>query len=78
MAYELYQFNLGTGRAQAYVLHGTGEHEGTSETISHADMMAFTAGLDAVGLAAYLDNRFLRAHSDRLARTLAKDEERHG
>lgn len=40
MSYQLYQFNLGTGQAQGYVLHGSGEHEGTNESISASELEA--------------------------------------
>lgn len=63
MAYEVLEFQLGSGRAQAYVLRGTGEHEGTNETVSHHDLVAWVRrGGDPVW---YLDNRFLNAHRER-------------
>lgn len=38
MSYQLYQFNLGSGEAQAFVLKGEGAHEGTNETIPAREM----------------------------------------
>ena len=65
MSYEIMQFNLGTGEAQGYVLAGRGEHEGTSEPISVADMRHYAT--DRTRLATFLDYRFLRAHGKRIA-----------
>lgn len=38
MSYEIFQFNLGTGYAQGYVLVGRGAHEGAECSISKHEM----------------------------------------
>lgn len=38
MGYRLLEFRCGTERAQGYVLQGAGDHAGTNEPISVADM----------------------------------------
>jgi hypothetical protein len=38
VSYELLQFNLGTGQAKGYVLHGVGEHDGTNVSLSAESM----------------------------------------
>lgn len=69
MSYRILKFNLGTDRAQGFILQGAGEHEGTNETISVAEMQANAT--NRVALAGFLDFRFLRAHGERIAHDMA-------
>jgi hypothetical protein len=55
VTYRLLQFNLGTGRAQGFVLQGEGEHEGTNVPIDPRE-------LDAV--IARAEDRLRLEHSD--------------
>lgn len=55
MSYQILQFNLGTGKAQGFVLQGKGEHEGTNVSLS-------THEVDDMILVAQREARFGGSH----------------
>ena len=71
MAYEILQFNLGTDRAQGYVLRGTAEHEGTNVSLSAHDVMAHAT--DGKTLVRFLDRAFIREHALRMSQAPPSD-----
>jgi len=89
MSYQLLQFNLGTGKAQGYVLAGRGPHEGTERPIGVREMELLVdrawehplygrawrvdAAEAATRLAALLDQIFAIAHYQQQLKAQARE-----